>query len=207
MSILGDADGILYVQRQVQDYAYRGTDFEEMGFLTFIVETYERRQETKIDEREMGDGASFQLEEHKGRQYLSHHPKSGTYHRIPRVDNHNYLPNIVGPWFPRRDGEENTKSFYYASMLALLKPWRDLQNLKEEEESWKAAFDLFMERGCQRDRDVVAGCQYYYESKNVASNRIEEEGIDDEVDGENDGTSEVDEVLFESLTESSKVSP
>ena len=41
MRLFGDVEGKLHVQRQVEDYAYRGVEFEMMGFLSFIVETYE----------------------------------------------------------------------------------------------------------------------------------------------------------------------
>lgn len=46
-----------------------------------------------------------------GYRYLPAHSKSGTHFCVCRTDNHNILPNVVGPWFPRRDGEESTKSF------------------------------------------------------------------------------------------------
>jgi hypothetical protein len=54
-------------------------------------------------------------------------------------------------------------------MLALLKPWRKIQGLKDESELWEEAFDKFRESMTQRDKDVVAGCQYYYESRSVGS--------------------------------------
>ena len=63
-------------------------------------------------------------------------------------------------------------------MLALLKPWRDLCQLKFESETWESAFKMFVENACQWDKDVIAGCQYYYESKNVAANGV--------IDNEND---------------------
>ena len=62
-----------------------------------------------------------------------------------RSENHNFLPNIVGPWLPQRDGEDSTRPYYYASMLALLKPWRELEDLKRDDENWEFAFNTFME--------------------------------------------------------------
>jgi hypothetical protein len=44
-----------------------------------------------------------------------------------------------------------------------LKPWRDLDNLKDYDESWEEIFNLFISNTSQQDRDVVAGSQYYYE--------------------------------------------
>lgn len=42
MTLIANVNGKLHVQRQVEDYALRGTEFESMGFLIFTVETYER---------------------------------------------------------------------------------------------------------------------------------------------------------------------
>jgi hypothetical protein len=54
------------------------------------------------------------------------------------------MPHISGPWFPRAN-EGNADALYCASMLALLKPWRDLGvNLKASDESFAVAFDHFL---------------------------------------------------------------
>ena len=42
MTLIGGSEGKLHVNRQIEDYALRGMEFEAMGFLTFTVETYER---------------------------------------------------------------------------------------------------------------------------------------------------------------------
>ena len=68
-------------------------------------------------------------------------------------------------------------------MLALLKPWRDLRALKEEDDEWEIAYDRFMRNAKQRDKDVVAGCQYYYESKDVAVNRLFDEEREENTEG------------------------
>ena len=96
--------------------------------------------------------------------YLSGHRKRTTHTRVHRSENHNFLPNVIGPWLPRRDVEGAAKSYYYASMLALLKPWRIFQDLKGDNEDWQTAFERFICDANQWDKDVVAGCQYYYES-------------------------------------------
>ena len=41
MTLIGNSEGKLHVQRQVEDYALRGNELKEMGFLSFTVETYE----------------------------------------------------------------------------------------------------------------------------------------------------------------------
>ena len=94
--------------------------------------------------------------------YLFDNPKHTTHFQIAQTEFHN---NTIGPWLPHHAGTEGSKVFYYASMLMLLKPWRNLQHLKGEMDDWKFAFDMFIETANQQDRDVIAGSQYYHESK------------------------------------------
>ena len=194
VTIIGNAEGEIQVRRQVEDYALRGLEFEGMGFLTFVVETYERRlgKETKNTE---DDEDEITHTRNLSTRYLSNHPKATSHCRIARADNHNFLPNIVGSWFPRRDGDESTKTYYFAAMLALLKPWRDLRQLKEEGVSWESAFTGYMQNAPQRDKDVVAGCQYYYETKTIAVNNDLEEERDNGAIEINDDQMRVDDDL------------
>ena len=167
MTLIGNTAGKLHVQRQVEDYALRGPEFDDMGFLSFTVETYERRigiQNAHSDDTHDVEG-SRPVPTNQSCRYLPNHPKNTTHSRVCRSENHNFLPNIVGPWLPRRDGDDSTRPYYYASMLALLKPWRELEDLKRDDENWEFAFNTFMETASRRDRDVVAGCQYYYDSR------------------------------------------
>jgi hypothetical protein len=169
--LIGNAEGKLHVQRQVEDYMCRGAEFEEIGFLTFIVETYERRL-TSEEKTCLNESDENMMPSNENCRYIHNHPKKASHIRVRRSENHNVLPNIVGPWFPRRNGDENTRCYYFAAMLALLKPWRKIQGLKDESELWEEAFDKFMASTTQRDKDVVAGCQYYYESRSVGSQRV-----------------------------------
>jgi hypothetical protein len=75
MSLKANAEGKLHACRQVDDYAMRGFEFEEMGFLTFTVETYERRLEH--GEHEMNEGNMDKLgrPRNESSHYLRNHPK------------------------------------------------------------------------------------------------------------------------------------
>lgn len=195
----GNTEGKLHARRQVDDYIFRDSEFESMSFLTYTVETYERRlreRESGRTEDEDDDNESLRRTDHVG-HYLPPHPKCSTHVRIRRPENHNFLPNVVGPWFPRRDGEETTRPFYHASMLALLKPWRDLRELKDDDENWEDQFNFFMEHASQRDKDVISGSQYYYESKNVVAERGFEEEMETnvEIQAEEDDNFEEDDMI------------
>ena len=155
--------------------------------------------ETTTMEREHEEDVGLSFGNEKGR-YLDEHSRSTTHIRVCRSDGHNVLPNIVGPWLPRRNGDESTRPFYFASMLAFLKPWRNLKDLNGHADCWETAFETYMARTSQRDKDVVAGCQYYYDTRSA----IEEEKVDDDdeehvggvtLDGEIEN--EGDEAVFE----------
>jgi len=72
------------------------------------------------------------------------------------------MPNFVGVWFPRNNIEE-LQDFYYASMLVLLQPWRDIADLKRYDETFKQAFDKFI-----TSADEITNIQYPHECSNSA---------------------------------------
>lgn len=53
-------------------------------------------------------------------------------------------------------------------MLALLLPWRDLQDIKGQYKTFQVAFEEFIETASQHDLDIISGIQYYYDCKNAA---------------------------------------
>ena len=60
MTLIGNSEGKLHKQRQVEDYALRGNEFEEMGFLSFTVETYERHiSQMNVEENIENDNTDF----------------------------------------------------------------------------------------------------------------------------------------------------
>ena len=63
------------------------------------------------------------------------------------------------------------------------------------------AYNVYMENASQRDKDVVAGCQYYYETKNVAVNRSAEEEIETTEDHFNDNNNDEMDIDDESQFE------
>jgi hypothetical protein len=97
---------------QVNDYECHGHELESMSFIRFVIDTYEQRitdrspeeilcKQTTSRKRPGGQPAN------KRARYSSAHPKEQTHLRIVRTRGHNTLPNIIGPFFPRRDDEDN----------------------------------------------------------------------------------------------------
>lgn len=79
--------------------------FDEFSFFEYMVETYEIQMTEKDnlldraskEERAIPTrGRSRNLRD----RYMSNHPKSDSHIQIERTENHNYLPNVIGRWFP-----------------------------------------------------------------------------------------------------------
>jgi hypothetical protein len=182
-----DRHGVLYAKSQVTDYISRGDSIEEFSILDFFKNTYE----TKIAERKNNEKGNNTDEVHfntnmdeetiresttnqRGRprnqrvRYKPIHPKWKALERVVRSHDHNNLPNFIGHQLPRND-DPGTYNFYCASMLMLLKPWRNLgKDLKRPGQTWSAAFDEFMCTASREARAVLTGIQYLHECHTAA---------------------------------------
>jgi len=56
-------------------------------------------------------------------------------------------------------------------MLALLRPWRDIGDLKMQTETFKEAFDAFVAVTDDRTADILANIQYQHECSNSAAKK------------------------------------
>lgn len=156
----------MIAKSQVIDYQLRGSELQDYNLLDFFVGTYETEITKSDHEKELSGG-----DNHRGLgrlcntrvRYLSDHPKATTIHRIIRSHGHHNLPNFVGCWFPRNDDPE-ISDYYAASMLLLLKPWRDLEkDLKSPNETWALAFKAFRTMAPDRVLRTLSGIQYFHE--------------------------------------------
>ncbi|KAJ7431259.1 hypothetical protein B0H11DRAFT_2131648 [Mycena galericulata] len=54
-------------------------------------------------------------------------------------------------------------------MMVLLKPWRDMKmDLKQRDESWSQAFDIFTATADKKVHDILAGIQYFHSCRSAA---------------------------------------
>ncbi len=87
--------------------------------------------------------------------------------RIKRSDGHETIPYFPGQWFAKRD-DENPNGLFEASMLALLKPWRSLSDLKEEHETFQQAFTTFLSIALEDTRNTVENIEFFHECSTSA---------------------------------------
>lgn len=103
-------------------------------------------------------------------RYLSPHPKWNTHQRVIRSPGHNTIPKTIGQFYPTHDDPDNV-DFFYASMLSLCKPWRNLKDLKSVDESWEEAYNNFLTTAPKRVHHIISGIKYHYECRRSAKER------------------------------------
>ena len=163
----------------MNDYRLRASNQEDECVLHFFFNSYEEDLQRKGKEcnainANLGSDEEVDETRTRGRprneraQYQTGHPKAGEKQRVKRSRKHCNLPNIVGQWLPRRDDEDN-QELYFASMLTLLKPWRDVKvDLKDTGETWKEAFDCFINTDKERLTFTLSNIQYIHQCASAA---------------------------------------
>lgn len=142
----------------------RGEELKDYSVMDFFTNTYEEGVNNRDREHVLESTSARGRPRSQRSQYMDGHPRATTHVRVVRAAGHNTLPNFVGSRFPRND-DEDIHDFYCASMLMLLKPWRNLANLKNPSMSWSDAFSQFVGQSTQRDiHKTLSGIQLYHRS-------------------------------------------
>ncbi|KAJ7475396.1 hypothetical protein B0H11DRAFT_1917799 [Mycena galericulata] len=150
--------GVFVLKDQPKEYTDRGHELDDMNFHDYFIDTYHGSMLTaRMDEDAQSGDENAPHPRRQGR------PAS---RRVP------YLPEsrrkraaessedrFVGTWFPRSDAGD----YYYACMLALLKPWRTLRDLKPPERTFAQEFEDLMAGANDRVKRIVANVAYYHE--------------------------------------------
>lgn len=173
------ANGRVHAKSQVTDYMLRGEGLDSLNLLQFITDTYEGDRAVgeacvpaaQGGEGPRGPGRPASVRSH----YQAAHPRAETRLRVVRSSGHRNLPNIIGRWFPRRD-DDGVCDFYCASMLLLLKPWRDIPvDLKRQGQTWEEAFAEFEAAAPASASLALSGVQYFHECSLAADARRAED--------------------------------
>lgn len=128
--------------------------------------------EDDLNEPDQGTTDGTEHNRRRGRPLSTRIPyldeaKKGKRARVERSKGHETLPRIVGRWFCRNDNESE-KEMHRASMLLLLKPWRNIQELKGAVETFEDAYSRFIMQADDKIHRVIANIQYYYECSDGA---------------------------------------
>ncbi len=112
---------------------------------------------------------------HVRANYKATHPNAEHKLCVTHSPLHRNIVNYVGRFFPSAK-DMTTYPFYCASMLALLKPWRNLgADLKTAGQTWEEAFKEFMDVADSHIHRIVAGIEYYHDCRLAARDQVNED--------------------------------
>lgn len=72
------------------------------------------------------------------------------------------MPYFPGPWFSKQDMQDDN-GIFEVSMLALLKPWRSLTNLKDPNQSFCDAYNDFLDNASYDTCHLMRNVQFFHE--------------------------------------------
>ena len=157
----------------LHDYQFRGKELTRMSLLRFMLDTYDAKADM--------NSASGGRRPNSRIPYRAGFSSTGRC-RVFRTNGHETLPHFMGSWFPRND-RPCDRELYCASILALLKPWSDLGELKTNDETFDMAFQAFFETASKKTHDIIENIQYYYECYDGAKKRQELQSSGQEIGG------------------------
>lgn len=167
-------DNRVIINSQVTDYQFRGTELELYNVYDFVWDTYEGKMDSATGENEDEANEPTPQQGHQLRSaYLDPHPNRFTKCRIVRSPEHNSIPMFVGRFLPRRSEQD----LYYASVLVLLKPWRNLHELAPAPgQTWRAQYEEFLHGANAFTRRLVDNLDHRYECEDAAAQLHDDEG-------------------------------
>jgi hypothetical protein len=203
--IITMVSGVITLKDHLNEYAFRGKELREMNLLTFMLDTYDTKGEvgeprsTGQAETDINNQPRLGRRPNQRVAYREGFSRQG-HCRVYRTAGHETLPHFMGGWFPRNDNTRD-RELYCASMLALLKPWENLANLKTDTETFGHVFDIFISTASRRTLDIVENIEYYYECYDGAKKRQEmkESGTEVEIKFEFEDESRREDVTTDAM--------
>ncbi|PSS08934.1 hypothetical protein PHLCEN_2v3424, partial [Hermanssonia centrifuga] len=174
--------GQISARSQVTDYRFRGEELDDYSVYEFFMNTYEMpkskgKEVAAAEEDQRHPSSQAEAPRRRGRTanvrspYLSEHPNATQKERVVRTPRHRNLVNFVGRFFPSRE-DPTIHEFYCASMLMLLKPWRNVAtDLKCSNQSWMEGLQFFLQEQGAADGLIqrrVSGIQTFHDSRAAA---------------------------------------
>ncbi|PPQ71220.1 hypothetical protein CVT26_010999 [Gymnopilus dilepis] len=121
------------VSYQLFDYVYRSRDpkFDGLSLYDFVALSSKARYKPDHDVEVI----------HPGGFIGDEHPQRHTHYLTLRRERH--VPVILGPKIPNPERSSEQRDIWSRDVLTLFKPWRSVNDLKKEDESWTEAFDTY----------------------------------------------------------------
>ena len=140
----------------------RGHALQNMCYLDFFLNTYDGKCSTR-PEGTRGHVPNTRV------PYLEGSNRDGRC-RIVRSLGHETMPYFPGQWFPRQE-EDGKDGLFEAAMLALLKPWRNLSDIKGAHNDFRDAYEHFLGSASAETKDTIKNINFYYECFDTVKTR------------------------------------
>ena len=153
-------EGRLHIKDQIREYIDRGNALASWSYLDYFLGTYDGRM---LPERtsDRGRPASVRVPYLESSGRMDHC-------RIVKAANHETMPYFPGQWFPKRDVMDTSGQFE-ACMLALLKPWRSVTDIKGMHETFNDAFNSFLSSAPEHIQTTIDNIQFFHECAEKAT--------------------------------------
>lgn len=158
-------EGTLRIQDQIHDYIDRGDELDDLSYLDFFLNTYDMRSDRDPSAVHKSDGTSVLVPYKQDSHHAGHV-------RVIRTEGHETMPHFPGNWFPPASDEEHHE-FHCASMLALLKPWRDITDIKKPSDLFSSTFENFVSHAPEIVTRIITNIQYFHDCADKAKSERE----------------------------------
>ncbi|KAJ3548530.1 hypothetical protein NM688_g5285 [Phlebia brevispora] len=185
-----EEEGVVMKADQVSDYIYRPRELEYLSVWQFVRHTSkehirERRKndektdesgdEMDVDDRPISEVEALSIADletvlnsirrrRPTYQFLSNHPECKRKHIRIRHPNELRIVVPIGAALPRRD-RAGVFAKYCRLMLLLFKPWRQMKDLREEQQAWNEAFSTFQRECSSEVQAIMNNMQILHECK------------------------------------------
>lgn len=157
---------------QVDDYRYRGAELEDVSLYWFVAmsekttcSSYQKqlgkRKRSEIED----DPQNVPLTESKAAprvRFLPDHSQAESH--LMRLRSRLVVPVLLGPTLGKVNSEPEKHGL---DMLLLFKPWRQLSDLKHDNESWSLAFETARSSFPPRSLTVISNMNRLHECKDA----------------------------------------
>jgi hypothetical protein len=153
-------DDQLMLKDQLKEYADRGRPLAGYNFLDYFINTYDTDDAgRKMITVNREGGCS-----HPHNERVAYKEGTGRDNccQIICSQGHETLPNFIWQWFPW-DNDSQLQELHAACMIALLKPWQTLGELKGCQESFIHVLCQFREDAAPSTLCIIKNLQHYQE--------------------------------------------
>ena len=152
-------EGKLQIKDQAREYIDRGDALDSWSYLDYFLGTYDGLV-VKEREHRRGRNPNTRVPYREGANRDGHC-------RIIKSEGHETMPYFPREWFPKKL-EDDHNGLFEAYMLALLKPWRSVTDIKHHDQTFREAYNDFMADAPIETCRIIRNIQFYHECSESA---------------------------------------